>query len=346
MAIPGHLRNRYSRQSAFLPIGNKGQGKLREGCVVIIGCGALGGQIANIMVRAGVGTVKIVDRDFVEYHNLQRQILFNEDDIKDKTPKAVAAERYLRKVNSSVKVQGIVADANSANVERLVDGADIILDGLDNMETRFLINDVSLKHKVPWVYGGAIASVGMTMTIIPGQTACLRCAFPGLDGSVELATCETAGIVGTVPAIIGSLQATEAIKILVGDKGISRGLLFIDVWENDFLRLTVEPSDECPACHGKYEALQAQFEIKTTSLCGQTRAVQVVNARAKAIDFRELASRLEMMGPVSFNEFALRFRAQDKEIIVFRDGRALIQGTIDEALAKELYLRYVFSDPP
>jgi adenylyltransferase/sulfurtransferase len=186
----------------------------------------------------------------------------------------------------------------------------------------------------------------MTMTIIPGQTACLKCAFPGLNSSVELATCETAGIVGTVPAIIGSLQATEAIKILVGDKGISRGLLFIDVWENDFLRLTVEPRDDCPACHGKYEALEAQFEIKTTSLCGQTRAVQVLNARATAIDFRELASRLEKMGPVSSNEFVLRFNVQDKEIIVFPDGRAIVQGTIDETLAKELYLRYIFSDSP
>jgi len=338
--IDRHLRNRYSRQTIFPAIGDEGQVKLSNGSVVIIGCGALGTNIATFLVRAGVGKVRIVDRDFIEYHNLQRQVLFDEEDIKAQLPKAIAAERHLKKVNSSVEIEGIVADVNYTNIERLVAGADVILDGLDNFETRFLINDVAMKHKIPWVYGGAIASSGMTMTIIPDKTACFRCVSPLLPDPGTTTTCETAGIVGTVPAVIGALQATEAIKILVGAE-INRELITVDIWKGAFHHVKVAPREDCPACHGKYDFLGERFVIKTTSFCGQSRAVQVVNTEVTQIALDELAVQLRSAGGVSHNEFMLRFSVDDKEIIIFPDGRAIITNTVDESLAKELYAKYV-----
>ena len=339
--IDRSLRNRYSRQVVFPGIGEEGQAKLVSGSVVIIGCGALGCNIAIFLVRAGVGRVRIVDRDFIEYHNLQRQVLFDEDDIRAQLPKAIAAERHLKKVNSSVEIEGIVADANYTNIERFCRGADVILDGLDNFETRFLINDVALKHRIPWVYGGAIASHGMTMTIIPGETPCFRCVSPVLPDPKTTPTCETAGIVGTVPAIIGSLQATEAMKILVGSEDINRKRIVVDVWKGIFDQLKIEPREDCPACQDKYEFLESRFGIKTTSLCGQSRAVQVVNTNVREIALDELVARLQKVGHVSQNEFMLSFIADDHEMIVFGDGRAIIKNTIDESLAKELYIKYI-----
>lgn len=338
--IDRHLRNRYSRQTMFPAIGEEGQVKLSNGNVVIIGCGALGTNIATFLVRAGVGKVRIVDRDFIEYHNLQRQVLFDEEDIKAQLPKAIAAEQHLRKVNSSVEIEGIVADANYTNIERFCSGADVILDGLDNLETRLLINDVSLKHRIPWVYGGALASEGMTMTIIPGKTACFRCIHPILLDPGTVPTCETAGIVGTVPAVIGALQATETMKILVGAEA-NKELIAVDIWRGVFHCLRVEPRDDCPACHGKFDFLEKTFIMKATSLCGQSRAVQVVNTEVTEIALNELAARLRGAGDVSYNEFMLRFSTDDKEIIVFPDGRAIIKNTVDESLAKELYVKYI-----
>jgi molybdopterin/thiamine biosynthesis adenylyltransferase len=324
----------------FPAIGEEGQVRLASGSVLIIGCGALGTNIATLLVRAGVGKVKIVDRDFIEYHNLQRQVLFNEEDIKAELPKAIAAERYLRKVNSSIEIEGIVADANYTNIEGFCSGADVILDGLDNFETRFLVNDVALKHKIPWVYGGAIASQGMTMTVIPGETPCLRCISPVLPNPRTTPTCETAGIVGTVPAVIGALQATEAIKILVGAE-INRELVTVDIWKGDYNHLKVARREDCPACQGKYDFLDERFTVKTTSFCGQSRAVQVVNTIVTKIALNELAAKLKNAGEVSYNEFRLRFSIDGKEMIVFPDGRAIIKNTIDESLAKELYVKYV-----
>ncbi|MFC1957441.1 ThiF family adenylyltransferase [Chloroflexota bacterium] len=339
--IDRHSRDRYSRQTIFPAIGESGQLKLSGSSAVVIGCGALGGNIANFLVRAGVGKVRIVDRDFIEYHNLQRQVLFDEDDIKAGLPKAIAAERHLRKVNSSVEVEGIVADANYTNIEEFCRGADVILDGLDNFETRLLINDVALKHKIPWVYGGAVASTGMTMTIIPGSPPCLRCISPLLPEPELALTCETAGIVGTAPAVIGSLQATEAMKILTGAEEVNRELIVIDVWRTTFHNLRVEPREDCPACQSKYEFMEKKFTIKTTSLCGQNRAVQVLNTEVSGISLDELAGRLRKAGDVSYNEFMLRFTADDNDIVVFPDGRAIITNTIDESLARELYFKYI-----
>ncbi len=339
--IDKRLRNRYSRQMMFPAIGEEGQVKLSKGNVVIIGCGALGSNIATLLVRAGVGKIRIVDRDFIEYHNLQRQVLFDEDDIKAQLPKAVAAERHLKKINSSVEIEGIVADANYSNIEGLCSGADVILDGLDNFETRFLLNDVALKHRIPWVYGGAIASNGMTMTVIPGETSCFRCISPILPDPGTTPTCETAGVIGTIPAVIGALEATEAIKILVGAE-VNRELITVDIWTGAFNHLKVEPCADCPACQGRYDFLENRFVIKTTSFCGQSRAVQVVNTEVRDFSLKELEARLKpVVAEVSYNEFMLRFTADNHEMVVFPDGRAILRNTTDESLARGLYAKYI-----
>lgn len=337
------LRDRYSRQTMFSGIGEEGQAKLLNSDVVIIGCGALGSNIAVFLVRAGVGRIRIIDRDFIEDHNLQRQVLFDEEDIRAGLPKAIAAERHLKKVNSTVEIKGIVADANYTNIARFCNGANVILDGLDNIETRLLINDFSLKHKIPWVYGGAIASNGMTMTVIPDKTPCFRCLFDSVPESGTMPTCETAGVVGTVPALIGSIQATEAMKIMVCSEKINRELIVVDVWGGSFDKLKIEPRKDCPACQGKYEFLESRYLIKTTSLCGQSRAVQVLNTSISEIALDELAARLQNVGPMTNNEFMLSFMADDKEIVVFHDGRAIVKNTTDESLAEELYTKYIGS---
>ena len=332
--------DRYSRQILLPGIGREGQRRLGNSCVVIIGCGALGTIIATTLVRAGVGKVRIVDRDFIEYHNLQRQVLFDEDDIRNGLPKAIAAERHLKKVNSSVEVEGIVADVNYTNIERFVGDANIILDGLDNLETRLLINDVSLKHKIPWVYGGAISSYGSTVTIIPHETPCFRCLSPNPIRSGMPLTCDTAGVISPAPFIIGSLQAVEAIKVLIGAEEINRKLITIDVWKGVFTRLEITPREGCPTCHGKYEFLEGKFGVRTTSLCGQN-AVQVLNPEVRELSFEELAARLKVVGEVSYNEFMLNFTIDSQEMVIFPDGRAIAKNTTDESLARGLYAKYI-----
>jgi len=332
--------DRYSRQTLFRGIGEEGQRRLGNSYVVIIGCGALGTIIATTLVRAGVGKVRIIDRDFIEYHNLQRQVLFDEDDIKNQLPKAVAAERRLKKVNSSIEVEGVVADVNHTNIERLVYGADVILDGLDNFETRYLINDVSLKHNIPWVYGGAISSLGMTMTIIPHETPCFRCFPSNPTRRGTILTCDTAGVIGPAPFIIGSLQTAEAMKILVGAENINRDIITIDVWEGTFHHFKIKPNENCPACQGEYEFLEGKFGARTTSLCGQN-AVQVLNPKVEELSFKELAARLKVVGKVTYNEFMLHFAIDSQEMVIFPDGRAIVKNTTDESLARGLYAKYI-----
>ncbi len=331
--------DRYSKQTLFPGIGEEGQKKLGSSNVAIIGCGALGTVIATSLVRAGVGKVKIIDRDFIEYHNLQRQVLFDEEDIKAQLPKAIAAERHLKRVNSSVEIEGVVADVNYTNIERLVANADLILDGLDNFETRLLINDVSLKHGIPWVYGGAIAASGMTMNIIPGEAPCFRCLYGSIGRGIAL-TCDTAGVISPAPFIIASLQAAEAMKILVGAKELNRDLIVIDAWKGKFSRLKVSRRADCPACQGEYEFLEARFGTRTASLCGQN-AVQVLNPEIASVSLEGLAARLSPLGEVSYNEFMLRFVVDSHEMVVFPDGRAIVKNTDDEALARGLYAKYI-----
>jgi len=334
------MTDRYSRQVIFREIGEEGQKKLGSSCVVIIGCGGLGGIIATSLVRAGIGKIKLIDRDLVEYHNLHRQLLFDEEDARKHTPKAIAAERYLKRVNSEIEIEGIVADVNYANIEKLISGADLVLDGLDNAETRFIINDACLKHKIPWVYGAAITASGLTMNIIPGQTPCLRCVYPSPPPPGIIPTCDTAGVIGPAPYVVGSLQSAEAIKILIGAKEINRDIIFIDVWEGTFHRLKVHPRKDCPACRGQYDFLQVKFGIRTTILCGQN-SVQVVDPRVERLSLEKLAKQLEKLGQVSFSESTLRFIVDGHEMVIFPDGRVILRNSFDEPLARELYVKYI-----
>lgn len=333
--------DRYSRQVIFPGIGPAGQQRLAESRAVIIGCGALGSVIANTLVRAGIGRIRIVDRDFIEEHNLQRQVLFTEEDIRDGLPKAVAAERHLRRINSSIEIEGIVADANFTNIEGFVDGADVIMDGLDNFEARFLINDVSLKHGIPWVYGAAIASSGMTATIIPGKTPCFRCISASAPGGGVTDTCDTAGVIGPAPFVVGSLQSAAALKLLVGNTDSTQYLTTVDVWQDDFQRLKTGYRPDCPACQGNYEFLEGKHGLKTTALCGQN-VVQVLNTGNVDISLEKLAERLAPVVVATHNEHMLRFPVEgDREMIVFPDGRALLRNTSDESLARGLYAKYI-----
>ncbi|MDO8567436.1 MAG: ThiF family adenylyltransferase [Dehalococcoidales bacterium] len=334
--------DRYSRQTLFPGIGRAGQKKLDKGFAVVVGCGALGTIAASALVRAGVGKVRIIDRDFIEYHNLQRQVLFDEEDIRNEIPKAIAAERHLQKVNSSIDIEGVVADVNFANVEQLVRGADVILDGLDNMETRFVINDAALKLNIPWVYGGAIAATGMTMNIVPGKTACLRCISGSPVGNSLALTCDTAGVISPAPWITGSLQVAEAFKIMVGSKEISRELVVLDVWEGTFRRLKIERRQDCPACRGEYEFLKGKYGTRTAKLCGQN-AVQVLGAGIGEVSFSELAAKLRPVGQVSYNDYMLQLAVEGQEMVVFPDGRAIVKNTTDESAGRALYSKYIGS---
>lgn len=335
-----NMLDRYSSQILFPALGEEGQKRLGSSSVVIIGCGGLGATVATLLVRAGIGRVKIIDRDFIEYHNLHRQVLFDEDDINNGLPKAIAAERHLKRINSSIEIEGIVADVNHTNVERLISGADLILDGLDNFEGRFLINDVCLKHEIPWVYGAAISSLGMTMNVIPHQTPCFRCLAFTIPNPKVIQTCDTVGVINPVPFIIGSLESVEAMKILSGTKKINRDLIFIDVWQGSFQHLKTSRRRDCPACRGEYQFLEGEPGLKVTSLCGQD-AVQVLSPEVGEVSLEKLAARLRQAGKVTLNEFMIRFKVDDREMVIFPDGRAIIKDTNDESFARGLYTKYI-----
>ncbi|MBX7105422.1 MAG: ThiF family adenylyltransferase, partial [Gemmataceae bacterium] len=319
--------------------------RLAAGRVTLVGCGALGTVIANHLVRAGVGFVRIADRDFIELHNLQRQVLFDEDDVSAGIPKAEAAARKLRRVNSTVQVEAVVVDVDRTNILSLVDGADVILDGSDNFEIRYIINDAAVKLGKPWVYGGCIGSHGQSMTILPGDTPCLRCVFEAAPGPGEAATCETAGVVAPAVAMVASLQSCEALKLLAGRRdAINRELIYLDVWENVYKKIKIAPLKgkvDCPCCgRGQYEWLDGDHGATTTSLCGRN-AVQVSHRSASPLRFEDLASQLSPLGPVTFNKFLLKFDSGDHKFTVFPDGRAIIQGTDDPDKARTLYAKYI-----
>jgi molybdopterin-synthase adenylyltransferase len=337
--------DRYSRQMRFYGIGEAGQKKLAASRVTLCGCGALGTVLANVMVRAGVGFVRVIDRDFIETSNLQRQILFDERDVVEQLPKAEAAARKLRAINSSVTIEPVVTDVDRTNVVELCSDADLILDGTDNFEIRYLINDVAVKLGKPWVYGGSVGSHGQVMVVIPGQTPCLRCVFEAAPGPGEVGTCETAGVLGPIVNIVASLQATEAIKILTGNlDAVNRELTYVDVWENEHKRIKVAPllgKVDCPCCQRrKFEWLEGEHGSQTTSLCGRN-AVQVTHRTPSRLNFEEMARHLGTMGKVSYNRFLLKFEVDDYEFTVFPDGRAIIKGTNDVERARTLYAKYV-----
>lgn len=336
---------RYSRQMRFPGVGVEGQKRLRQSRVTLCGCGALGTVLANSLVRAGVGFLRLIDRDFIETHNLQRQVLFDESDVTANLPKAEAAARKLRLINSDVVIEPVVTDIDRTNILDLVADADLILDGTDNFEVRYLINDAAIKLGKPWVYGGCIGSHGQTMTIIPGETPCLRCVIPAAPGPGEAATCETAGVLGPAVNIIASYQANEAIKILTGHReAINRDLIYLDIWDNVFKKFSIarlKDRGNCVCCaQRKFEWLEGEHGSQTTSLCGRN-AVQVSHRISGRLDFEEMARQLGVLGQVSFNRFMLKFAVDGYEFTVFPDGRAIIKGTSDVDKARTLYAKYI-----
>jgi adenylyltransferase/sulfurtransferase len=337
--------DRYSRQIRFPGIGEAGQQKLLDSHVTLCGCGALGTVLANALVRGGVGHLRLVDRDFIETNNLQRQVLFDEHDVAENLPKAEAAARKLAAINSAVHVEPVVTDVDRTNILELVEDADLILDGTDNFEIRYLINDAAVKLGKPWVYGGCIGSHGQTMTILPGETPCLRCVFEAAPAPGEAGTCETAGVLAPIVNIVASYQAAEAFKILAGRRAqVNRELIYVDVWDNIQRRIKIAPllgKVDCPCCQRRrFEWLDGVHGSQTTSLCGRN-AVQVAHRTAARLNFEELARHLETLGAVSYNRFLLKFDAEGYQFTVFPDGRAIIKGTDDVDKARTLYARYI-----
>ena len=342
-ALPLDLA-RYARQVRFPPLGEEGQRRLAGSRALLCGCGALGSAIANILVRAGVGTLRIVDRDFVELSNLQRQTLFDEADAEAGLPKAVAAAEKLRRINSTVTVEPVVADIDPTNIEGFCDRVDVILDGTDNFETRFLINDAAVKLGLPWVYGGCVGAEGQTMTILPGETACLRCLMPECPAPGSTPTCDVAGILGPIVGLIASIEAGEAIKILSGNRAaISRSLTVVDLWQNHVRQVDVSRLREqvdCPTCkHGEFPWLSGRMGSRTAVLCGRN-AVQLSHP-GTSISLDELAQKLEGVGQLTRNQFLLRLKVEGYELTIFPDARAIISGTDDIAIARSVYARYV-----
>ena len=331
--------DRYARQVRFAPLGQEGQRQLSDSSTVVIGCGALGTVAAELLARAGAGRLTVIDRDYVEFSNLQRQFLFEERDAVDALPKAVAAERRLRRINSAIQVRGVVDDLRSRNAAELLRGANVIVDATDNFEARFLINDYAVSAGVPWVYGAAVGSYGITMPVLPGATACFRCLYPERPSGAQ-PTCETAGVLGPVTAIVASLQAGAAIQILSGNRAaVRRKITTVDVWHGP-LRETEMPGrdPDCPCCSARnFEWLTGQHDAPV-SLCGRN-AVQI-HANGK-VNLVELAARLSIEGLVRWNEFALRFLREPYEMTVFPDGRAIIKGTTDVGVARSLYARWI-----
>jgi len=342
-AILQTVTERYSRQILFSGIGTDGQKRLLNSRVLIVGCGALGSSHAELLARAGVGFLRIVDRDFVEASNLQRQTMFTESDAEDRLPKAVAAANHIKRINSNVVVESIVADVNNSNVERLIETCDLVVDGTDNFSTRYLINDACVKHRVNWIYGAAVGSYGVTMTIRPHQTACLRCVFEELPAAGSAPTCDTAGVLMSIVSIVSSLQVTEAIKLLTGNVSDLHGsLMQVDVWNNNWRKIDPgPPRPECLTCGLlSFESLAPDANRDAAVLCGRD-AIQILPATPTSINFQSLAARLESVGDVKFNDYLLRFRTGNFELTVFPDARSIIRGTDEINTARSLYAKYI-----
>jgi molybdopterin-synthase adenylyltransferase len=337
-------QERFSRQIRFAPFGPEGQERLSVATAVIVGCGALGTVHASLLARAGAGTIRLIDRDYVEESNLQRQVLYTEADAREGLPKAEAARRHLLEANSGIRVEAHVSDLNPENAGDLLAGTDVILDGTDNFETRFLINDYSVREGIPWIYGAAVGSYGIAMPIMPtpmtsDASACFRCIYPEPPAGVQ-PTCETAGVLGPVTSLIGSLQAMEAIKILSGkSESVRRKIFTADLWHGPIRETGMPPRDPDCACCGRRDFTWLNGRRAPVSLCGRN-AVQIHELR-RPIDLEQLALRLEGLGRVRSNEFALRFASEDHEITVFPDGRAIIKGTTDIGIARSIYARYI-----
>jgi molybdopterin-synthase adenylyltransferase len=337
--------DRYSRQIRFAPIGEAGQQRLSAARVLVVGLGALGTVTADQIVRAGVGFVRLIDRDFVELSNLQRQSLFDEEDIRNNLPKAVAAEGRLRRLNSSVQIEAKVEDVNPSNIEDFLADVDLVLDALDNFETRFVINDACAKHRKPWIYTAAVGSYGLVMPVLPGTTPCLRCLLGSLPAPGTSPTCETAGVVAPITHIIASIQVAEALKFLTGSLNADDvRLTAYDVWSHRFQRIDVgkDSMTTCSVCSdGNFEYLHGT-PLRTITLCGRN-AVQLIPEVKGDIDFKELSKSIGVFGRVEFNDFLLRCLAPPYELTLFKDGRAIVKGTEEAGTARSIYSKMVGS---
>jgi adenylyltransferase/sulfurtransferase len=335
--------DRYSRQIRFAPIGETGQQRLQSSRVLVLGLGALGSVVADQIVRAGVGFVRLIDRDFVELSNLQRQSLFDEEDIQKNLPKAVAAEAKLRRVNSSVHIEARVDDVNPTNIEDYIADVDLVLDALDNFETRFVVNDACAKHRKPWIYSAAVGSYGLVMPVLPGRTPCLRCLLGNLPAPGTSPTCETTGVIAPITHVIGSIQVAEALKFLTSNLDPEDiRLISYEIWSHRFQRIDVgyEAMAACPVCTGgKFDYLNGT-PLRTVTLCGRN-AVQLIPGVKGDIDFAELSKSIAVFGPVQFNDFLLRCSYPPYELTLFKDGRAIVKGTEEASLARSVYTRMV-----
>jgi adenylyltransferase/sulfurtransferase len=334
-------RERYSRQILFPGIGEAGQEALLGSHAAIVGCGALGSFHAAALARAGVGCITIIDRDFVEPGNLHRQWLFEESDAAQALPKAAAAVRRIAAINSSIDLRGRVADLTPGNIAELLDGAQIVLDGTDNFDTRYLINDFAVSRGIPWIYGAAVGSYGLSMPVIPGRTACLRCVYPDPPSGAQ-PTCETSGILGAIVSLVASLQVAAALQILSGHAArVTARITTADIWDGRGVRqIDSPPRDaDCPCC-GRREFVHLEdVRRPAATLCGRN-AVQI-HERKRPIDLQELHARLQPLGEVRANEYVLRFFPSPYEMTIFPDGRAIVKGTADPAVARSLYARYL-----
>ena len=337
------MNERYSRQVLFREIGRDGQEKLLNAHVLLVGCGALGAAQAEMLARAGTGTLRIVDRDFVEFTNLQRQTLFKESDAAERLPKAVAAKTRIAEINSEIEVEAVIADVNNSNVEQFIDGVDLVIDGTDNFQVRYLLNDACVKHNKTWIYGAAVSSYGTTMTIIPGETPCLRCIFDEMPDAGSSPTCDTAGVIMPIIATVAATQVSEALKLLVGDSGsLHRSLMQFDMWANDRQRINLgDPNQDCKCCgQHVYEFLDADAQEFAAVLCGRN-AVQIAPPRPTDLDLASMAEKLGSVAEVKQNEYLLRFMSGENELTIFRDGRAIVKGTDDISNARSLYARFI-----
>jgi len=337
------MNERYSRQILFDGIGKEGQQRLLESRALIVGCGALGSAHAESLARAGVGNLRIVDRDFVEASNLQRQTMFTERDAEERTPKAIAAAKHIGEITSDIKVEAEIADVNNSNIEQFIKDCDVVLDGTDNFATRYLINDACVKHDVNWIYGAAVGSYGVSMTIRPHQTACLRCVFEEAPPAASAPTCDTAGVIMPIISVVAAVQVAEALKLLTGhDEALHQSLMQFDVWRNEWRKINPGPAwPECPTCGlGKFTTLEAVAGEFAAVLCGRD-AVQIYPAQATKINFESLAERLRPSGEVKFNDYLLRFRAGEFELTVFQDARSIIRGTSEIQTARSIYAKYI-----
>ena len=339
------MSERYSRQALFRGIGPQGQDRIQRSRVLIVGCGALGSVIAEILVRAGVGGITIADRDYVDETNLHRQSLFTEADWRNSLPKSIAAARHLREINSSADIRAEVTDVRAGTIESLVTGQGVILDGTDNFETRYLLNDASLRWNVPWIYGACVGAYGMSLAILPHRTPCLRCLLELMPPPGSSPTCDTAGVIGPVVHLVAALESAEALKLLTGRLDqLNRKLVTVDLWHNQygFLDLSKRnPEADCPCCgRGEFEFLEGRMEGRSEVLCGRN-AVQISRPAPCPLDFGSIAERLKSQGAVTHNDHLLRMSSGGLEIALFRDGRAIIRGTQDIGEARSIYSRLV-----